>query len=131
MRKLWIAVSATGLFWFFVLLSEAVLGPMKCHDKGVEAIIMTQRLTQSVMEYQLDNRKLPEHLSDLVFDPGLAGWTGPYIKQKDLKDPWGAEYGYLVDHERGEFMVYTWGRDRRPGGEDLDHDQIVAGKPRL
>jgi hypothetical protein len=103
----------------------------RIRDTYAEAVIVTQQINQAVMEHHLNTQRLPNRISDLVYNPGLAGWSGPYIKEKDLIDPWGNEYGYLIDHEWSEFMVYTFGRDRLPGGEDLDQDQIVAGKPRF
>ena len=38
------------------------------------------------------------------------------------EDPWGNTYQYLNPGQNGEFDVFSYGRDGRPGGEGLDSD---------
>ena len=39
------------------------------------------------------------------------------------KDPWGNDYQYRSPGEHGEYDVYSFGRDGRPGGEGEDAHQ--------
>ena len=31
-------------------------------------------------------------IEDLIEDPGVGGWMGPYIQRKSLQNPWGGRY---------------------------------------
>ena len=78
--------------------------------------------------YRLDNFIYPtseQGLQALVTkpnDPNIRNWKkGGYLDRMP-KDPWGKEYQYLNPGQNGEIDIYTYGRDGRPGGEDIDAD---------
>lgn len=78
--------------------------------------------------YRLDNFIYPtseQGLQALVTkpnDPNIRNWKkGGYLDRMP-KDPWGKEYQYLNPGQNGEIDLYTYGRDGRPGGEDIDAD---------
>ena len=78
--------------------------------------------------YRLDNFAYPtseQGLDALVnkpADPNIKNWkSGGYLDRLP-KDPWGNEYQYLNPGQNGEIDIYTFGRDGRPGGEDIDAD---------
>jgi len=78
--------------------------------------------------YRLDNFAYPtseQGLDALVnkpADPNIKNWKrGGYLDRLP-KDPWGNEYQYLNPGQNGEIDIYTFGRDGRPGGEDIDAD---------
>lgn len=80
-------------------------------------------LTQAVQEFNLDTGKLPDSLEQLVRDNGDSMWMGPYIKEKQLKDPWGEPYHYSARSQHGQsFDIYSYGQDKSPGGEKLGSD---------
>lgn len=81
--------------------------------------------------YKLDNFAYPssdQGLQALVAQPGgspeARNWrAGGYLEGGRVpKDPWGRDYQYLSPGQRGEFDVYSLGRDGRPGGEGVDAD---------
>src|SRR5690606_35369259 len=80
--------------------------------------------------YYLDNYRYPanEHgLDALVQNPGetaAPNWNPRgYLARGQLPvDPWGNPYRYAYPGERGEYDLYTLGRDNQPGGEGLDAD---------
>lgn len=56
-----------------------------------------------------------------------ATWTGDYLKESLPLDPWGRPYLYGMGKARVEGysaspVVYSLGRDGKPGGEGLDSD---------
>jgi general secretion pathway protein G len=78
--------------------------------------------------YRLDNFAYPtseQGLDALVnkpSDPNIKNWkSGGYLDRLP-KDPWGNRYEYLNPGQNGEIDIYTFGRDGRPGGEDIDAD---------
>jgi general secretion pathway protein G len=95
------------------------------------AKIQVDALGAAVDSFHVDNGRFPtneEALKALVERPaGLESWDGPYIKKKEsLIDPWGEPYKYRVPGKTGEFDVYSWGSDRKEGGEG-DASDVGAG----
>ena len=78
--------------------------------------------------YRLDNFAYPtseQGLQALVTkpnDPNIRNWKAGGYLDRLPKDPWGKEYQYLSPGQNGEIDIYTFGRDGRPGGEDIDAD---------
>lgn len=88
-------------------------------------------LASALNLYKLDNFAYPssdQGLQALVARPGgspeARNWrAGGYIEGGRVpKDPWGRDYQYLSPGQRGEFDVYSLGRDGRPGGDGVDAD---------
>jgi general secretion pathway protein G len=78
--------------------------------------------------YRLDNFAYPtseQGLDALVTkpaDPNIRNWKrGGYLDRLP-KDPWGNPYQYLNPGQNGEIDIFTFGRDGRPGGEEIDAD---------
>jgi general secretion pathway protein G len=95
------------------------------------AKIQVDALGAAVDSFHIDNGRFPtneEALKVLIERPaGLPTWDGPYIKKKDsLTDPWGEPYKYRVPGKTGEYDVYSWGSDRKEGGEG-DAGDISTG----
>ena len=70
--------------------------------------------------YEMEVGDYPEELQDLVEDPGLDGWGGPYLSKKSFADPWGNEYQYSYPASAGglEYDLYSVGPDGTDGGDD-------------
>lgn len=73
-------------------------------------------LKDSVAMFYADTGAYPKTLVDLVQDPGIKAWDGPYPDKLSLQDPWGEEYHYEYPGRHGDFDIYSYGRDKRPGG---------------
>lgn len=96
-----------------------------------KAVVAKQKVTvleQKVVEFQADCGRLPtaqEGLKALVRQPSDAGqkWKGPYVKEKDILDPWGEEIAYQAPgRHNADFDVFTFGADRQEGGEGENAD---------
>jgi general secretion pathway protein G len=94
-------------------------------------------LDKALDQYRLDNRHYPtaeQGLDALVNKPaGEANWAGPYLKKAVPNDPWGRAYVYRVPGEKGDFDLYSFGRDGKPGGSGEDADiglnqQVTANR---
>jgi general secretion pathway protein G len=94
-------------------------------------------LEKALDQYRLDNRHYPsaeQGLDALVNKPsGEASWAGPYLKKAVPNDPWGHAYVYRVPGEKGDFDLYSLGRDGKPGGSGEDADiglnaQVTANR---
>ena len=89
------------------------------------------RVLESALKfYRLDNFNYPtseqglEALVSKPNDPNIRNWkSGGYLERSSLPlDPWGNPYQYLNPGSKGEIDVYSFGRDGKPGGEDIDAD---------
>ena len=56
--------------------------------------------------------------------PARKGWRrcGPYLKKAVPNDPWGRPYVYRAPGTKGEFELFSYGRDGKPGGTGEDAD---------
>ena len=91
--------------------------------KAKAASAQISRISMSVESFYLDTGNTPSSLEELVNEPpGVTGWTGPYIKNSLLKDPWGQPYQYRVPGEHGDFDIESFGADRQRGGEGKNAD---------
>ena len=83
-------------------------------------------LEKALDQYRLDVRRYPsaeQGLDALVIAPqGEAGWGGPYLKKAVPSDPWGRAYVYRVPGTKGDFDLFSLGRDGKPGGTGEDAD---------
>lgn len=79
--------------------------------------------------YKLDNFAYPstqQGLEALVNkptgNPQPKNWNRDGYLKRLPKDPWGNEYQYLAPGTRGQFDLYSFGADGKPGGSDLNAD---------
>ena len=83
-------------------------------------------LEKALDQYRLDTRHYPsaeQGLGALVNKPvEEANWAGPYLKKSVPNDPWGHPYVYRVPGSKGDFDLYSLGRDGKPGGSGEDAD---------
>jgi hypothetical protein len=71
--------------------------------------------------YLLNTREYPATLNDLVNDPGLMGWSGPYLYPNQLNDTWGRPYIY-IPNGKSIYTLISYGADGKPGGEGYNED---------
>ena len=76
-------------------------------------------LEKALDQYRLDNRRYPSAEEGLVA-------IQPYLKKALPNDPWGRAYVYRVPGQRGEYEVFSYGRDGKAGGSDEDADIGLA-----
>jgi general secretion pathway protein G len=85
-----------------------------------------ESLEKAMDQYRLDMRRYPtaeEGLEALVAKPGSAqNWGGPYLKKSVPNDPWGRPYVYRTPGQKGEFEIFSYGRDGKAGGSGEDAD---------
>jgi general secretion pathway protein G len=83
-------------------------------------------IEKALDQYRLDTRRLPtvdQGLESLVTKPANEpNWNGPYLKKTAPSDPWGRPYVYRVPGQKGEFDLFSYGRDGKPGGTGEDAD---------
>ena len=91
--------------------------------KYKQAQLEVQKLTAAVQEFYLDTGNMPNSLEQLVNDSGDSMWMGPYVKEKELTDPWGESYQFSARSQHGQsFDIYSYGSDKSPGGDKLASD---------
>lgn len=82
------------------------------------------QLSSAIDAYYLDNGELPDELRDLVEEPADATfWSGPYVKESLLQDPWNRKWEYKVPGDKGRmYDLYSLGADNSPGGDGENAD---------
>lgn len=90
----------------------------KSEIKAAQAQI--KGLETALDQYRLDVGRYPsteQGLAALNTQPaGQARWQGPYLKKAVPPDPWGNSYQYRFPGEHGDFDLYSFGQDGKPGG---------------
>lgn len=113
-----------------VLLASLVapkLFPKLGKGKQSTAKAQIELLEQALDHYRLDIGRYPsaqEGLNALVTNPGNPKWEGPYLKKSLPVDPWDKPYLYQSPGSHGEFDLFSYGRDGKPGGEGEDQDVV-------
>ena len=111
-------------------LLAALVGPKLFSrlGKGKQSAAKAQieMFGQALDQFRLDIGRYPttsEGLEALIKDPGIEGWDGPYLRKNVIpKDPWGKPYEYQSPGSRGDYDLYSYGKDGSPGGEGEDKD---------
>lgn len=111
-------------------LLAAYVGPRYFSQIG-KSEIKVARAQIDAFEKALDNYRLDvgrypsteQGLAALEVRPDSeARWQGPYLKKAIPLDPWGKPYQYRAPGEKGEFDLYSWGKDGQAGGEGDNAD---------
>lgn len=69
--------------------------------------------------YLIDVGQYPtteQGLLALRTNPGVSGWTGPYLRKEVPADPWGNPYIYRAPGRSGGFEIIAYGSDGLEGG---------------
>ena len=72
-------------------------------------------LEKALDQYRLENRRYP------TSEEGLAA-IAPFLKKAVPNDPWGRQYVYRTPGQRGDFDLFSYGRDGKAGGSGEDAD---------
>lgn len=82
-------------------------------------------IEEAIDSYVLNCGALPLSFNDLLTNPGINGWVGPYLKKSQLEDPWGFEYGYVANGtiNPGGYDLISYGKDGVMGGDGYNAEQ--------
>jgi type II secretion system protein G len=98
--------------------------PVKPLDERTLARIRAdfKAIQDAIGIFKMDTATYPVKLEDLVKNPGIARWRGPYLRREPL-DAWERPYVYEV-LGRGPFPyeLKTYGADGKEGGEGENKD---------
>lgn len=103
------------------ILAGAVLVNIRGHSKRARvqrAKTDIANIGSALSIYEMTVGDYPEDLQDLMEDPGVDGWNGPYLTKKPL-DPWGGDYEYRYPGSSGiDYDLYSVGPDGTDGTDD-------------
>ncbi len=110
-------------------LLAALVGPRMFGHVGAAnqkaAKTQIEMLGQALDAFRLDVGRYPtttEGLNALVTNPGVEGWSGPYLKKGLPNDPWKRPYVYQSPGVHGDYDLVSYGADGAPGGEGENKD---------
>lgn len=87
---------------------------------------MLHKISEAIQCYKSDTNQIPENLTQLITNPDIYNWLGPYMKNKDINDPWGEKYNYYSDSKSEVFLIYTLGSDKAVGGINHAKDLHIS-----
>jgi general secretion pathway protein G len=90
-----------ALIGFIAALAIKNIAKSSQRGKYGIAKAMISNLKNSCQEFEIDVGRYPASLNDLLVNPGLTGWDGPYL-EKLPKDPWNGEFTYALSGESFE-----------------------------
>ena len=96
---------------FFAQIEKAKWDSCKSKMAPIQSAIDT---------FLLNTNYYPNTLDELVNDPGLTGWAGPYLKASQLYDPW--DNPYIYTPYNGGYDLISYGADGQEGGTGYDTD---------
>lgn len=109
------------------VLTPQLLGQMS-RARSKTAQLQLDSVAAAVELYRSDVGSYPSQqqgLQALLSDPGLDGWTGPYLKDaRGLNDPWNHPIVYQPDADGLHFNVTSYGADGKVGGVGADRDLV-------
>lgn len=110
-------------------LLAALVGPRLFGHVGAAnqkaAKTQIEMLGQGLDAFRLDVGRYPstsEGLNALITNPGVEGWSGPYLKKGLPNDPWKKPYQYESPGQHGDYDLISYGADGAPGGEGENKD---------
>ena len=111
-----LVIVAVVLLFIHLYLPDPDEAKMKAAGPKLELV------NSAVYTYILETDRLPSKLEDLLVCPvGLEDyWNGPYLKEKQLYDPWGNKY--IFDYG---YRLQSLGADGKKGGKDKNEDMEV------
>jgi len=84
------------------------------------AMAQINSFEKALDQYRLDLGHYPtteQGLGALVQPPpSEPKWQGPYLAKAVPSDPWGRPYAYRAPGEKGEYDLFSLGKDGQPGG---------------
>lgn len=99
---------------FFAQIGKAKWDSCRAKMAPIESAIDT---------FLLNTGDYPLTLDELIVDPGLPGWAGPYLKESQLYDPWDNLYYYdPAGGPNGGVLLMSYGEDGIQGGDGYNTD---------
>jgi general secretion pathway protein G len=79
--------------------------------------LVTKIVPDAVERYRFNCKNLPNTLDDLLRDPGVTGWAGPYLQSSQLNDSF--DMPLVYQNQGSTFVVFSYGPDRVQSADDI------------
>ena len=99
--------------------------------RHVRTVGQIEQFETALAQYKLSTGVFPTNeqgLAALRENPGITGWSGPYLAKDLPPDAWGRAFAYRNPGEHSpDPEIISYGADGKPGGTGEDAD-IVSWK---
>ncbi|MFH0924974.1 MAG: type II secretion system major pseudopilin GspG [bacterium] len=118
---------------FFLLIAFKGIRPFLWVDclppKKTISKVKIVDLVSALGTFRLDVGRYPtteEGLKALIVPlVRVKNWDGPYLPKKRIPpDPWGREFIYICPGTHGEYDLFSYGADGKPGGKKENADIV-------
>jgi general secretion pathway protein G len=99
-------------------------------DKAKASLNKTQmtQLKAKIDLFRIEYNQFPPALTSLVTCDQVTGPAcAPSLAQKDLNDPWGTPFQYVLKNNGSRYEIRSLGADKSPGGETVNSDITLEG----
>jgi general secretion pathway protein G len=99
-------------------------------DKAKASLNKTQmtQLKAKIDLFRIEYNQFPPSLNSLVSCDQVTGPAcAPSLAQKDLNDPWGTPFQYVLKNNGSRYELRSLGADKSPGGETVNSDISLEG----
>ncbi|MGQ9609393.1 MAG: type II secretion system protein GspG [bacterium] len=73
-------------------------------------------------KYREDTGQDCRNIQDLIINPGVPGWSGPYIKEKVMRNPWNGTYE--IDYKNKRIVIPN--NDKAPDRFELGGSEEIG-----
>ena len=115
--RLWVGAAIAAVFLLMLLGRRLLPGGGGAHSDGARTQI--EAIQEALGRYRADRGAYPTTAQ------GLDALRGPYLPAGVPRDPWGRPYRYTAPASGG-YVLFTLGRDGRPGGTGEDADVTTS-----
>jgi len=121
--NVWIFISVFATIFVVVIIFAALVSSSNDEDKIARLVMDIKQLDYALQQYKLDVGTYPSDLHCLLENIDQSDkWSGPYLLSEIPCDPWCSEYQYIVPGEYDDFDLYSFGADKREGGNGINAD---------
>ena len=118
-----------GILAFIISIVGRSVNQSRKKSQVKQARILIGLIENAMEEFNLDCGYYPESLEDLVSAPPDCEEWGPkpYFKNGKIpKDPWNQNFQYEYDEGLENYVITSFGADRKPGGSGKFNTDISS-----
>ena len=101
----------------FFIISKSHICPRISKTDYCKSKLQTLELSLVILSKDIGRFPNEEEGLNILFaNNNIEGWKGPYFNKRNLNDPWGNEFKYIL--KENKIILLSFGLDKKQGSED-------------